>query len=156
MQLVVFWFKFHWNLFPMFKPTVIHKGFSSFATNRRQTIFPVKGGLVYWRIYASPGLNKFSVCVFMWHDDVIKWKHFPRYWLFARGIHRSPVNSPNKGQWRGTFMFSLICAWIDGSLNNREAGDLKRHRAHYDVTVMLKQQMTSHRVMLCLFKTYFQ
>ena len=23
------------------------------------------------------------------HDDVIKWKHFPRYWPFARGIHRS-------------------------------------------------------------------
>ena len=32
------------------------------------------------------------------HDDVIKWKHFPRYWPFVRGIHRSPVNSPNKGQ----------------------------------------------------------
>ena len=34
-------------------------------------------------------------------DDVIKWKHFPRYWLFVRGIHRWPVNSPHKGQWRG-------------------------------------------------------
>ena len=31
------------------------------------------------------------------HDDVIKWKHFPRYWTFVRGIHRSPVNSPHKG-----------------------------------------------------------
>ena len=38
-----------------------------------------------------------------WHDDVIKWKHFPRYWLFVRGIHRSPVYSPHKGQWRGAF-----------------------------------------------------
>ena len=44
------------------------------------------------------------------HDDVIKWKHFPRYWPFVRGIHRSPVNSPNKGQWRGALMFSLIYA----------------------------------------------
>ena len=44
------------------------------------------------------------------HDDVIKWKHFPRYWPFMRGIHRSPVNSPHKGQWRGAFTFSLICA----------------------------------------------
>ena len=43
------------------------------------------------------------------HDDVIKWKHFLRYWPFVRGIHRSPVNSPHKGQWRGAFMFSLIC-----------------------------------------------
>ena len=31
------------------------------------------------------------------HDDVIKWKHFPRYWPFVRGIHRSSVNSPDKG-----------------------------------------------------------
>ena len=44
------------------------------------------------------------------HDDSIKWKHFPRYWPFVRGIHRSQVNSPHKGQWRGALMFSLICA----------------------------------------------
>ena len=44
------------------------------------------------------------------HDDVIKWKHFPCYWPFVPGIHRSPVNSPHKGQWQGAFMFSLICA----------------------------------------------
>ena len=69
------------------------------------------------------------------HDDVIKWKHFPRYWPFVRGIHRAPVNSPHKGQWRGALMFSLICAWKNGWVNNREAGDLRRHRVHYDVTV---------------------
>ena len=34
------------------------------------------------------------------NDDVIKWRHFLRYWPFVRGIHRSPVNSPHKGQWR--------------------------------------------------------
>ena len=70
------------------------------------------------------------------HDGVIKWKHFPRYWPFVRGIHRSPVNSPHKGQGRGSLMFSLICAWINGWINNREAGDLRRQRAHYDVIVM--------------------
>ena len=43
-------------------------------------------------------------------DDVIKWKHFPRYWPFVRGIHRWPVNSPHKGQWRGALILSLICA----------------------------------------------
>ena len=37
------------------------------------------------------------------HDDVIKWKHFLRNWPFVRGIHRSPVNSPHKGQWCGAF-----------------------------------------------------
>ena len=71
------------------------------------------------------------------HDDVIKWKHFRRYWPFVRGIHRSPVNSLHKGQWRRALMFSLICVWINDWVNNREAGDLIRHRAHYDVTVMV-------------------
>ena len=70
------------------------------------------------------------------HDDVIKWKHFPRNWPFTRGIHRSPVNSPHKGQWRGALMFSLICVWINDWVINREAGDLRRYRAHYDVIVM--------------------
>ena len=74
------------------------------------------------------------ICSF--HDDVIKWKHFPRNWPFVWGIHRSPVNSPHKGQWRGALMFSLICVWINGWVNNREAGDLRRHRNHYDVSVM--------------------
>ena len=70
------------------------------------------------------------------HGDVIKWKHFPRYWPFVWGIRRSPVNSHHKGQWRGGLIFSLICAWINAWVNNREADDLRRHRAHYDVTVM--------------------
>ena len=70
------------------------------------------------------------------HDDVINWKHFPRYWPSVRGIHRSPVNSPLKGQWRGALMFSVICAWINVWVNIGEAGDLSRHRAHYDVIVM--------------------
>ena len=65
----------------------------------------------------------------------MKGKHFPRYWPFVRGIHRSPVNSPHKGQWRGALIFSLICVWINGWVNNHEAGDLRRYRAHHDVTV---------------------
>ena len=44
----------------------------------------------------------------------------------------------HKGQWRGTLLFSLICAWTNVSSNNRDAGDLVRHRTHYDVTVMVK------------------
>ena len=50
----------------------------------------------------------------LFQDDVIKWKHFPRYWAFVRGIHRSPVNSIHKGQGRGAWMFSVICAWTNG------------------------------------------
>ena len=71
------------------------------------------------------------------HDDVIKWKHIPRNWPFVREIHRSPVNFPHKGQWRGALMFSLIYAWITDWVNNREAGDLRRHDGHYDVIVMI-------------------
>ena len=43
----------------------------------------------------------------VYHDDVIKWKHFPRYWPFVRGIHRSPVNSQHKGQRRFDVFFYL-------------------------------------------------
>ena len=67
------------------------------------------------------------------HNDVIICKHFPRYWPFVRRIHRW---LPHKGQWRGALMFSLIGAWANGWTINRDAGDLRRNRAHYDVTVM--------------------
>ena len=77
------------------------------------------------------------------HDDVIKWKHIPRYSPFVRGIHRSPVNSTHKSQRRGALTFSLICAWINCWVNNGEAGDLRRHHAHYDVAVMMRQWIGS-------------
>ena len=56
------------------------------------------------------------------HDGVIKWRHFPRYWPFVRGIHRFPVYSPHR---------------INGWINNRQGGDFRRHRAHCDVIVMI-------------------
>ena len=71
------------------------------------------------------------------HDDSIKWEPFPRYMPFVRGIHRWPVNSPDKRQWRGALTFSLICAWINGKINTRDVGDLRRHCARYDVIVKL-------------------
>ena len=57
--------------------------------------------------------------------------------LLAFCVGNSPVtgDSPHKDKRRGALIFSLICAWIDGWVNNREAGDVIRHRAHYDVTV---------------------
>ena len=70
--------------------------------------------------------------------EFILWKHFPRYWPFVRGIHRSPVNSLHKGQWRRALIFSFIRDWINGWVNNREAGDLRRHRVDYDVIVMMQ------------------
>ena len=88
--------------------------------------FPVLYNPVYCRYRPSVGF----------HDDVIKWKHFPLYWPFVRGIHRLSVNFQHKGQIHGALMFSLICACINGWVNDHEAGDLRCHRAHFDVTVM--------------------
>ena len=89
-----------------------------------------------WLLLPSQGLQQ------PWHpqrmhDDVIKWNDFPGYWPFVRGIHRWPVNSPHKGRWRRALMVSVIYAWINGWVNNREAGDLRRYRTHYYVTVMI-------------------
>ena len=50
-----------------------------------------------------------------------------------------------KGQWRRALMFPLICVWINGWENNREAGDLRHCRAHYDIIVMkLRSKINSH------------
>ena len=98
--------------------------------------------LVVAMLYYAGPYNTILYSIWQWfgfwthHDDVIKWKHFPRYWPFVRGIHQSPVNSPHKGQWRRALMFPLICVGINGWINNRKAGDLRRYCAHYDVSVM--------------------
>ena len=72
-----------------------------------------------------------------YRDDVIKWKHFPCYWPYVQEIHRCPVNSPHKGQWCGALMFSLICTWTNSRANNGDPVDLRSHRAHNDVIVMI-------------------
>ena len=92
--------------------------------------------LLFWYVYTFSWI---AIKHFWLWLDLIKWKHFPRYWPFVRGIHRSPVDSPHKGHWRGALMFSLIWAWTNGWVNKRDAGDLRRHRAHYDVSVMAQQ-----------------
>ena len=50
---------------------------------------------------------------------------FPRYWPFVQGIHRSPVNSPHKGQCNKRLSKQLWGWWLG------------RHRSHYDITVMV-------------------
>ena len=68
------------------------------------------------------------------------WRHqmesFSALLALCAGNSPVPVNSPHKGQWRGALMFSLICAWINHWVNNREGGVLRRHRGYYDVNVM--------------------
>ena len=76
------------------------------------------------------------------HDGVMTWwrrqmETFSALLAICAGNSPVPVNSPHKGQWRGALMFSLICVWINGWINNHEVGDLRRYRVHYDVIVML-------------------
>ena len=78
--------------------------------------------------------------IYTWIPRLSWWRHqmetFSALLALCAGNSPPPVNSPHKVQWRGALMFSFIRAWINGSVNNREAGDLRRHRTHYDVIVM--------------------
>ena len=92
-----------------------------------------------------PSVIRFVACkkagqLGLFHEDVIKGKHFPRSWPFVRGIHRTPVNSSNKSQCLWCLLWST--PWINGWVNNREAGDLRRHRVHYDVIVIFSSKIT--------------
>ena len=81
--------------------------------------------------------------ILVYHDDVIKWKHFPRNWPFVRRIHRSrwiPHTKASDAElW--CFLWSAVCMsdWV----NNREADDLRRHRGHYYVNVMYGQNRSA-------------
>ena len=101
------------------------------------TLPSITGGYLVQRTTSSEFMSMRLCHDVFFHDDVIKWKYFPRYWPFVWGIHRSSVNSPQKGQWRGALIFSLICAWINCWVSNREAGYFRRHRTHYDITAMV-------------------
>ena len=73
--------------------------------------------------------------------DKSLWRHqietFSALLAFVQGIHRYPMNSSHKGQWRSALIF-FISVWMNSWINNREAGDLGRYRAHYDVIVMFR------------------
>ena len=109
--------------------------------------FPCHGVIIWWKyIFIGPSMigaeetSGYHLYGITQNRPDPWWRHqmepFPLYWPFVWGIHQSPVNSPHKGQWRGTLMFSLICAWTNGWVNNRDAADLRRYRDHYDVTVL--------------------
>ena len=97
---------------------------------RRFTVPPVTTKLSNWWSFVLSGSQRFAS---WWHHQM---KTFSALLALCAGNHRSPVNSPHKGHWREALMFPLICAWINCWANNREAGDLRRHCAHYDVIVM--------------------
>ena len=94
---------------------------------------------IWTRVYGVPCITCQSMnthdtanAVVEMNDNVIKWKYFPRYLPFVKGIR---VNSPQRPV---TLIFSWICAWIKGRVNNREAGDLRCQRSHHDVIVMMR------------------
>ena len=68
--------------------------------------------------------------------------------LCVRGIQRWLLDSPHKGQWRGDLMFSFICAWTKHWANSPDAGDLRRHIAHYDVTTILWCRLTNGEILI--------
>ena len=123
------------------------------SNHRMHTAYHI---VVKWRNMVSIMLSNIG------HDDVIKWKHFPRYWPSVRGIHRSPVNSLHKGQWGAALMFSWICLnkrlskqlwgwWFD-----TPSGSLWRH---CNVQVMVcclaaPNQSTGHCWLFCQSDLY--
>ena len=95
----------------------------------------------YYILHDWSDKTRYSICTIDVHAFATPWwRHqmetFSALLALCAGNSPVPVNSPHKGQWRGALMFSLICVWINGWVNNREAGDLRRYRGHHDVTVM--------------------
>ena len=89
--------------------------------------------------------------VFWWwliHEK--RWRHqietFSAYLALCEDNPVVTAVLPHKGHWRETLIFPRICAWANGWINNRDAGELKRHRAHYDVTVLVQQIMALTKV----------
>ena len=107
-------------------------------THIPKLLSPYRNGLLPIRKLRIFFLSVFLFDSLRWrhtnHDYVIKWKHFPRYWPFVRGIHLwIPRTKASDAELR-CFLWSA--PWIDGWVNNRKAGNLRRQRAHYDVIVI--------------------
>ena len=69
------------------------------------------------------------------------WRHqmeaFSASQDFCERNPRAPADSHHKCQWCGALVFSLIFGWAYGWANNWDAGDLRRHGIHCDITLML-------------------
>ena len=115
---------------------------NAWKTVVRDVVSLIKHQLEWYGAYRGHSIAWNNLVQLRWrliqiHFDVIEWKHFFALLTLCGGIHWSPVNFSHKGQWRGALMFSLIFAWTNGWVNYRDVGDLRRHHANYDVTVMI-------------------
>ena len=113
------------------KSCTIHIGFFYILTNH--TMFIRINACVWYHFNGSTRCDNCCAHCFekygAWMTAIQHytwWRHqmetFSASLAICAGIRRSPVNSPHRGQWRGAVMFSLICVWINGWVNNREAG----------------------------------
>ena len=142
-QLSYWWLETPWRSYKILLSQALHLRKSQHKSHTGSIfkwlwwcIYPHSSGLLHWkwgnRILRLPWCQ--------WSSPAEWWRHqmetFSALLAFVRGIHRPPVDSPHKGQWRGALMFSLVCPWINSWANNRDAVNLRGHRAHYDVTVM--------------------
>ena len=117
--------RFHWNLFPWVQLaiSIIGSDNGSSPKSRQWRVGWGAGGVVVGVGVVGWGYGWYMKRKLFKQDDVIKWKRFPRYWPFLRGIHRWLVNSQHKGQWREALLFSSIFAWRNGWVNNDWADD---------------------------------
>ena len=96
--------------------------------------------------------GRISWCVIM--PSINKLDSMPMMTSSNEHIFRSPVDSPHKAQWRRALMVSLILTSTDSWANNRNAGDLRHHRAHYDVTVMTSNNHTATTIFRMLLSAH--
>ena len=112
-------------------------------------LYPYTSASIMWKIYNATKVVPFSIS--QWTAQgrqlycflISWWRHLMETFSVLLALCAGD-NSPLKGQWRGALMFPLICAWINGWVNNRDAGDLSCLRAHNDVPVMLKKSTHRH------------
>ena len=103
----VYWLVYHWRLWAI-----------TWTSNQ-----------IVWRNMVAPVYIELTMRLTSWRHQMETLSA-----LLAFCARNSPVSGdfPHNGQWRGTLRFSLICSWINGSVDNHEAGDLRRYRARYD------------------------
>ena len=75
------------------------------------------------------------------HDDVIKWKHFSCYWPLCREFIGNRWIPLPKASDTELWCFLWSARWINGWVNNRQSGYLRSNRAHFDVIVMLRNEL---------------
>ena len=108
-----------------------------------ERVIKERGARTWWIQLTNCSDNCLGTVKAWWHHQMETFSA-----LLAICAGNSP-DSPHKGQWRVALMFSLICVWINGWVNNREAGDLRLYHAHYDATVMGRDKGgTEHKMRL--------